>query len=381
MIEVTRKSDCCGCGACAQACGKGCIAMVPDGEGFLYPVVDAARCVRCGLCLKACPMTAQAAPSGEPTAYAAYARDGQIRQESSSGGIFSLAARWVLDRQGVVVGAAFDGEFDVCHVMIQSQDQLPRLRGSKYVQSRMGDAYCRVREALKAGKTVLFSGVACQIAGLKTFLGRDYDELYTIDVLCHGVPSPKVWRRYIQDQEAAHAGRLTGASLRSKQTGWKTYSVALDFGSGRSYRRDFREDPYMRCFLSDSCLRPSCHSCRFKAIPRMSDLTLGDAWGIGGHMPEMDDDRGTSVVIVNTQKGRRLWQQLAPEVVAAQGQTDVLLPPGADSRRPVRPHAKRARFFKALESGADMTRLAKLSRRPLHRRVLSFGKRTLKRFF
>ncbi len=189
-----------------------------------------------------------------------------------------------------------------------------------------------------------------------------------------------MWQHYLEQQSQAH-GDVTAVSFRSKATGWKNYSVKLDFAGGESYCRPNGEDAYMRCFYGDSCLRPSCHSCRFKDIPRQSDLTLGDAWGIGGVMPELDDDLGTSVVIVNSPKGQALWQALVQDVTAQGGALDALLPPTADSRRSVQMHPKRARFFAELSAGADMTRLAKLSQRTLLRRALSFGKRTLKRFF
>lgn len=381
MINISNPAECCGCGACAQICPKNCITMAPDGEGFLYPAVDMDQCVRCGLCVKACPMTAKPAQAASVAAYGAYARDEKTRQESSSGGIFPLAARWVLEQGGVVFGAAFDEDFSVCHKMIDSLEQLPLLQGSKYVQSRMEDAYRRAKQALDAGKTVLFSGVACQIAGLKAYLGGEYENLYTLDVLCHGVPSPKVWRHYLEQQIRAYGGAVTAVAFRNKETGWRHYSVAIDFAGGEKYARKNSEDAYMRCFLGDSCLRPSCHSCRFKDIPRQSDLTLGDAWGIGGIMPELDDDRGTSVVIVNSPKGQALWQALEPWLIAQGGQLDALLPPTADSRKSVQMHPRRDRFFAALEAGADMSRLAKLSQRTLLRRALSYGKRTLKRFF
>lgn len=380
MIRLMDKADCCGCGACAQSCPKSCISMEPDSEGFLYPKVDEKSCVNCGLCEKVCPIQKKARPeAGEVQAFAAYSPDGPLRERSSSGGIFSVLAREILSRGGVIAGAAFADDFSVRHILVEKDVELDRLRGSKYVQSRMEDTYAQVRELLKRGREVLFTGVSCQVAGLKAFLGRDYDNLWTVDVLCHGVPSPKVWQHYCREQEAAYGQKLESVSFRDKRSGWRKYSIALNLGGDTQYCRPGGEDSYMRLFLRDICLRPSCHHCRFKDLPRLSDLTIGDAWGIEKHMPDMDDDRGTSVVLVNSEKGRKLFEAVEDRLVCRQGTLDTLLPKSADSRKPVKPHPNRARFFAALDRGEGIEQLCKLTRKSWHRRLLSFGKRTVKR--
>ena len=380
MIRLVNKADCCGCGACAQRCPQNCMTMVADSEGFWYPKVDEKACVNCGLCEKVCPiMKQQKTPTETVAAYAGYTPDDQLRQDSSSGGLFSVLAQEILNRGGVVAGATWDEDFSVRHILVEGQEDLYRLRGSKYVQSRMEDTYIQIRDLLKQGKTVLFTGVACQVAGLKAFLGRDYDNLYTVDVLCHGVPSPKVWQNYIAYQEDRFISGLKGASFRSKRVGWKQFSMVLDFENDTQYAQVLGKDPYMQLFLANICLRPSCHSCRFKEFPRPADLTIGDAWGIEKHMPDLDDDRGTSVVLVNSRKGRDLWGAVAGNLISCQGELDVLLPKDADSRRSVRPHPNRARFFAALDRGDSMEKLCKLSRKSPMRRLLSFGKRAAKR--
>lgn len=380
MINITQKANCCGCGACAQVCPKKCITMEPDSEGFLYPVVDTQTCVDCGLCEKVCPILNKAEPVCQDVeAFAAYTKDREVRETSSSGGIFSALAQQILAQKGVVFGAAFAEDFSVHHIKIEHPEELERLRGSKYVQSRMECTYQEAKHLLQAGRAVLFSGVACQIAGLKAFLGKEYDNLYTVDVLCHGVPSPKVWQMYVRNQERHYGGKTTGVSFRDKRSGWKAYSVTMSFQNGGEYSAKNAQNHYMRMFIGDVCLRPSCHSCRFKDIPRGSDLTIGDAWGIQKHMPDMDDDRGTSVVLVNSEKGRQLWAQVAPEMHVKQGQLHVLLPPTADSRKPVRKHPNRKRFFAGLNQGADVEQLVKLTKKPLLRRLLSAGKKCLKR--
>lgn len=380
MIRLTKKANCCGCGACAQSCPKNCISMEPDSEGFLYPKVDETQCVNCGLCEKVCPILLKQKPDSiKVAAYAAYTSNSELREKSSSGGIFSLLAQEILNRGGTVAGAAFDADFSVRHILVETDAELDRLRGSKYVQSRMEDTYVQIRDLLKQGRPVLFTGVACQIAGLKAFLGREYENLYTVDVLCHGVPSPKVWAHYRREQAQIHGTTLEEVSFRDKRKGWRHYSMALNFAEGVEYCRPGAEDTYLRVFLRDLCLRPSCHSCRFKDFPRLSDLTIGDAWGIERHMPDLDDDHGTSVVLVNSEKGMGLWNAVADNAVSRQGELDVLLPKSADSRKSVKPHPNRSRFFAALNRGDSMEQLCKLTRKSPYRRLLSYGKRTVNR--
>ncbi|MBQ8833648.1 MAG: Coenzyme F420 hydrogenase/dehydrogenase, beta subunit C-terminal domain [Oscillospiraceae bacterium] len=381
MSQLTQKEACCGCGACAQVCVKNCITMKADEEGFRYPSVDMQQCVNCGLCERVCPILNKPeteAPS-QVSAYAAYTNEEAIREASSSGGIFTLLAEAVLSRQGVVFGAAFDEKFDVHHVMVDRLEDLWRLRGSKYVQSRIGDTYRQAKEQLESGRPVLFSGVACQIAGLKNFLGKNYSKLYTVDVLCHGVPSPRAWNKYKQAQETAVDSEIQSIFFRSKVAGWKKFSMVLEFQNGGQYCELLSEDAFMKWFLRDICLRPSCHSCRFKSLPYPADITLGDAWGIDRLMPDMDDDRGTSVVLVNTEKGSTLWAKIQDRMVVRQGDVEQLLAPNGAAKKSVKAHPKRKAFFTAMNNGATADQLTRMVRVPLVRRVLSFGKRCVKK--
>lgn len=381
MLKLKRKQDCCGCSACAQVCPQNCISMTADAEGFLYPQIDEQRCIRCRKCEASCPiLTRQASQPSVPNAYAAYANDGDLRGVSSSGGVFSLLARWVLRQNGVVFGAAFAEDHSVHHIMIDSEAGLPLLQGSKYVQSRIENTFAEAKAQLEQGKTVLFSGVACQIAGLRAFLKKDWDNLYTIDVLCHGVPSPKVWELYLTKQKQLYGSEIRRISFRNKAEGWKQFSMELEFRNGETYRKTLHTDPYMQYFLSDICLRPSCYSCPFKELPHPSDLTLGDAWGIEGWMPEMDDDRGTSLVFVNTPAGQVCWDAIQDSVRMQSGEADVMLPPSSDSRHPVIEHINRNRFMKSVNNDASLEHLQKLLHRNFFLRVLSFTKRKLKKF-
>lgn len=358
VIDQLDKVSCTGCTACAQSCPKKCIVMKEDREGFLYPQIIKESCIQCGLCSKVCP-------SCENTgyvdyclsAYAAYIQDEEIRLKSSSGGIFSLLAEKVLEENGIVFGAAFDENRKVHHIGIEKMEQLDLLRGSKYMQSRIENTYCEVRKALELRRKVLFTGTGCQIAGLKSYLKKEYETLFTVDVLCHGVPSTLLWERYITEQKKKYGSELQSVYFRNKENGWKDYQVVLEFENSSRYVQNMRNDPFMQMFLSDICLRPSCHECQYKKLERPSDLTIGDAWGIGSYMPEMDDDRGTSVILVHTEKGMKAIDQLQNRMCLKEGDVEKLLPKTADSRKSVVMHMNRKKFFAKLSKGAELKEL------------------------
>lgn len=373
MINIQKKSQCVGCGACFQACPAGAITLHEDSEGFLYPRVVTDACVECGLCERVCPMADTPAPddSVKPSTFVSYSRDLPMRLHSSSGGLFSELSRKILAEGGLVFGAAFDDDFSVHHICAESEDSLSALRGSKYVQSSTEGTFRQAKQALDAGKSVLFSGTACQIAGLKKFLNREYDNLITIDVLCHGVPSPMVWQKYLAEQEK----RVSSVHFRVKEPSWRDYCFGLDYADGTCLRTPRERDPYMALFLQNVILRPSCFSCRFKGMNRPSDITLGDCWGIENYMPAMDDNRGTSVVLVHTSKGQQLLDSLSDSVCLAPAELDRALPPAADARHPVAAHPKRDTFFRLLEKGESVCSAARVLRPDLAHRIWRFGLR------
>ena len=316
--KLLKKSRCCGCHACANICPSKCIAMNEDGEGFLYPSVDKEKCVDCGMCKRVCPILAKKSKtdSFKAEAFAAYNKDEAVRLASSSGGVFSLLAQSVIDKGGVVVGAGFTEDFSVEHMLIDNKKDLSVLRKSKYMQSRIGQIYKTVQEHLESGKLVLFTGTPCQVAGLRSFLQKSYDNLICQDSVCHGVPSAKLFKAHCESLKPGEDAHLTGACFRDKSNSWKRYSLSLDFSDGTSYSRLFTEDGYMKAFVNNLSLRPSCYNCSFKGVNnRLSDITLADFWGIEGMCPEMDDDKGTSLVIVNTQKGREIFDSISDSVV------------------------------------------------------------------
>ena len=380
MIDLIKKQNCCGCGACVQICPKHCVELKTDEEGFLYPNVLTDSCVNCGLCRQVCPILENAAQKREPQqVYAARAISDDIRSSSSSGGIFYLLAQSVLNRSGVVFGAAFDADFSVHHIKVETLAQLQHLRGSKYLQSRIEETYIQARDALEQGKTVLFSGVGCQIAGLKTFLRKEYQNLYTVDVLCHGVPSPMVWQMYLRFRENQFESKVDVASFRNKMKSWHHYETKLHFCNGQSYEVSHERDMYSRLFLSEICLRPSCHSCHFREGKSGADITLGDAWGIEKWLPELDDDKGTSLVLVNSEKGRDLWEQICQQTEYRMVDAETALASNMVFKRSVKPHPNRLSFFKAMREGTTMNELLRLTRQPFYRRCISFAKRVAKK--
>lgn len=308
MIKIVDKTKCCGCTACYASCPYDAIRMVEDGLGFKYPQVDMDKCVGCGICDRVCPYKAAPYPDAAPIkVYAARNRDESVRRSSSSGAVFPVAAENIFKKDGLVYGAAFadDEASKVVHICASSSEEVKRIYGSKYTQSDMGDCLREIRSQLKQGHTVLFSGTPCQVAGLTSSIGKNKEKLYTMACACHGVPSPKVWSMYSKELK----GNAKGISFRDKSTGWKEYKIRIGEYSSPAFK-----DPYMRAMLKGLTLRPSCLDCIFKAKSCGSDLLAGDWWGIGKLAPEMDDGKGTSAVLVNSQKGFELIESESLEL-------------------------------------------------------------------
>lgn len=312
MIKITDKTRCPGCGACVSKCPKKCIKMVMDSEGFLYPQVDTESCIDCGVCEKVCPVI-YPYPNKKIDnigCFAAYSNNEEIRKESSSGGIFSEMAQTVLDNNGVVFGAAFDDDWSVNHTYIETPDEMKRLRGSKYVQSDINDSYIKAKNFLDEGRQVLFSGTPCQIGGLYSFLNKEYDNLVTVDFICHGVPSNMIWNEYLKAQKNSRNSDITSISFRNKDNGWAKYNTKICFENGDEYLKYHSEDMFMKTYLSDISLRPACYYCSFKGKNRKSDITLADYWGVNRVQPEINDDKGISLIFINSKRGQLVIDEI-----------------------------------------------------------------------
>lgn len=298
MIRITDKTQCCGCSACYSACPHNAITMKPDALGFPYPYVDEEQCIDCGLCEKVCPCTAIYEGLSTENVFAAVNEDAAVRSSSSSGGVFPVAAGKVLDEGGKVYGAAFGHEtMSVRHHGAETHEDCRRFSGSKYVQSDLGDCFRDVKRDLEDGRKVLFSGTPCQVAGLLSFVGKHRDGLNTFACACHGVPSPMVWKRYYDEV----CGNSSAVTFRDKSEGWKNYKVRIG-----EYASPAFSDPYMKAMLKGYTLRPSCRECIFKGKDTGFDILSGDWWSIGRLVPEMDDDKGTSALVINTDTGKEL---------------------------------------------------------------------------
>lgn len=382
MIIVKDKKSCIGCYACFNICPTGCLSMECDNEGFWYPKIDDVKCIECNLCIKTCPVVNNTTSINEPYAYACLNRDESIRLKSSSGGIFTLIAEKILENNGIVFGAAFNDQFEVVHNYIQNKEDIDKFRGSKYLQSKIGDSYKQVKKYLDGGKRVLFTGTPCQIGGLKSFLGKPYDNLYCVDIICHGVPSPKVWQKYIAYREALAGSPAQRIAFRCKDQGWKRYSVMFLFKNDTEYQQTLDKDLYMNAFLKDICLRPSCYNCNFKTLNRLSDITLADFWGIENVLPEMDDDKGTSLIFINNSKGQSMFNSLKSQIIYKKVEINEAVKYNSAAFKSSACNPKRKGFFKELDKLAFDKLVQKYYSDSiffkLKRKVRSLGKNALK---
>lgn len=315
MEKQLLKTDCCGCHACYNACPVQCITMEERDDGFLYPYIDTTRCIHCNKCEYVCPMQKEVENVYDRKAYAAHIRNEEQRMNSSSGAVFPLLSEYIISQQGCVYGAAFNSEFSVIHECVEEKKDLSQLYGTKYVQSKIGLQYQSVKEKLEQGKQVLFSGTPCQVAGLNEYLKKDYSNLFTVDLICHGVPSPGAWDEFLKCRMGESSSSIKHISFRDKEDSWENYSLKIEFQNGKQYRKNRREDLYLIGFLDDIYLRESCYACDFRGVHRSSDITLGDFWGIEKIHPHMADDKGISVIVINTGKGKQLLDKIKAQLL------------------------------------------------------------------
>ncbi len=319
MIEIKNKEDCCGCNACTVICPNKCISMSNDEEGFFYPTVDKEICIDCNLCENVCPILKKRVIIVKrfevPIIYAAYNSDMEVRLDSTSGGIFSALAEKIFFMKGYVAGAIFNEDHTVSHIITNNRERLSEIRSSKYLQSFTNSLYSDVEHLLENKEKVLVCATPCQITALYAYLNREYDDLITCDFICKGVNSPKVFIKYIEMLEQQYNSRVVRIKFKNKTFGWHRFSTKIDFANGKSYIKDRYNDLFMIGYLqSGNFARPSCYTCNFKGFPQKADITLADFWGIENIDPSMDQDCGTSLIMINSDKGFSFFESLGDAI-------------------------------------------------------------------
>lgn len=307
-----KKEQCCGCGACKAVCVHGAIAMVMDREGFFYPEIDNKRCVRCGNCKEVCPIKGGNRESEGQVYVGAQAKDDEIRFSSSSGGVFPVLAKWVLKGNGVVFGAAMNKSGKVFHRDIQDAKDIIQLQKSKYVQSHMSDCYEKVKNYLEQGRQVMFTGTPCQCQAMRKYIGKEHEKLLLVDLICYGVPSPGIWKKYRKELKKKYHEEVFEFCFRDKRKRDNGHTVVMKTAEGE-HACPMDQDLFCRLYFGNYILRPSCHACRFCTVERESDLTIGDFWGIEKAKPEMDDGMGTSLIILHNEKAGHIWDEVKKE--------------------------------------------------------------------
>lgn len=346
MDKVIESILCNGCHACYSICPQRCISMIENEEGFLEPKIDKDKCLDCNLCVLNCPVNNNHTRNIEKelTSMVVINKNDEIREISSSGGVFAEIANYILEKNGSVYGAGFNQNFEVQHMRIIDKSKLYKLQGSKYVQSKMGNIFLEVKKDLKENRFVLFTGTPCQVEGLKSFLGKEYDKLYTQDIICHGVPSPKAWKKYIEEFK----GNIKSISFRDKTLGWKRFSMKVETNNEK-YINPLDKDIFLQSFLQNLNLRKSCYNCNCKKVNRQSDITLADFWGIDKIDKKYYDDRGTSLVILQSEKGKDLYEQIKSKFIFSEVDLEDAIKYNIAINNSVEMNKGRKRFFKNID--------------------------------
>ena len=359
MINNIKKENCCGCSACMNVCPVDAIKMIVDENGFKYPIVDDSKCIHCQKCLKTCPIINKKNNNYIGNSYACYNKNINERLKSSSGGIFILIAKFIINNKGILYGASFDDNYNVVHTRIKSMKDINKLMGSKYVQSDIGYTYKKVKDDLIDGKIVLFTGTPCQIEGLKHFLNKEYENLISQDIICHGVPSPKVWEKYLEYRKKIDNKNINNIEFRNKDDGWTNFNIKFDYDND-NYKSIFSNDIYMKYFLSNLSLREACYNCKFKDMYKNSDISLADFWGIEYINKDFFDDNGVSLVIINSKKGEALFNNIKGQIEYIDVDIKEAIKYNSAITKSVEYNKNRTKFFKFLNK-KDFNSMEKLS--------------------
>lgn len=367
MIQILDKKKCCGCTSCANACPKAAISMLPDEEGFLYPKVNINLCIDCGICNKVCPVEHKPLPTnGNLKSYALRIKENEVLMGSTSGGFVTPLVKYVLAHNGVVCAASYDKAFKVKHTIVErtfegGEDDLSLIRGSKYVQSSLDDCFVKIKEYLEQDRMVCFVGTTCQVAGLKAFLHKDYEQLITVDLVCHGTPSPKLWDKYLDYQKEKYHSEIREVSFRNKTYGYHSGTMKICFANGKTYYGSARVDYMLKSFFSEIASRPICYQCPFKTLERCSDFTIYDCWHAAQLVPGLeDDDKGYTNVIVQSEKGFNVLMQIRDsyEMYPVDTKKAVELD-GIMVTCAAKPHPKRSEFYVGIDGRTMLEQVQK----------------------
>ena len=357
MINIQDKSKCCGCCACVDVCAHQAISLKTDIEGFWYPVVDETKCVDCGLCNKVCPelnitdLKKNDYPQPAHT-IAAINKKMSARWDSTSGGAFSALADAMYEEGGYVSGAIYNEDFSVRNFISNNPEDLKKLRSSKYLQSKAEGIYKEIRDLLRKGEKVLACGTPCQMAALRSFLRKDYENLIIVDFICRGVNSPKVYRKYLDSLERKFGGKVVYVKAKNKELGWRNLTRKVVFDNGKSYYGVHMQDDFRRGYHTNVYCRPSCYSCQYKGFPRMADITIADYWGIEKVDPNMDNNIGTSMILLNSNKGIAYFEKVKDKLEWEETKFESILSGNIALRKPIEPaKIDRKAFFEDLDRG------------------------------
>ena len=357
MIKIEQKTKCCGCTACYNVCPKNAIVMQEDFEGFLYPRVVTEKCIDCGACEKVCPVIHTPIPSKwNRVSYALRVKNSEdILSTSTSGGFITPLAEHILNNRGMICAASYAEDFTIKHVWLEMSKGvgtvLKQIRGSKYVQSNLGDCFSEIKKNLEKDKTVCFIGTTCQVSGLKTFLKKQYEKLITVDLVCHGTPSPKLWSKYLSYQKEIYGSEITEISFRNKTYGYHSGTMRIHFENGKEYYGSARVDYMLKSFFREIASRPICYECPFKTLERCSYFTIFDCWSFSQLVAGLsDDDKGYTNVIVQSEKGARVLEELKNryDIYPVNTNQAVKLD-GIMVMNVAKPHPQRSEFYKELD--------------------------------
>lgn len=341
------KRNCCGCTACYNACPRKAITMIPDNEGFLYPEICQDKCIKCGLCNNVCPILHRVQHEERTEGFIIRYKNDKIVEESTSGGVFTALATHLMDKGYVVYGAGYDDNMQVICKMATNTEELKEMRGSKFVQSTLGATFQTIKTQLKDGQKILFTGTPCQVSGLISYLGKKPEKLICIDFVCRGVPSPGLWKNYVDMMEKKYGSKIVGARFKNKTYGYHGTTMKVDFANGKAWYGSGRVDPMMKAFVTEMASRPSCHACAFKGVKRQSDITMFDCYEFSQITGRRDDDKGYSSILIHTEQGKELLNSVKNMLICYEIPIDKLVSKnGVMVRNSAKPNEKREYFYK-----------------------------------